>query len=78
MNEKDFLQSIIENIVSKKEAINIERKEDELGILLTLSVDKDDMGVIIWKGWNTINSIRTIMRVFGSKEDKKVNVKVLD
>ncbi len=78
MNEQDFLKYIIENIVSNKEAVNIEKKEDELWVLLTLSVDKEDMWVIIWKGWNTINSIRTIMRVFGSKMDKKVNVKVLD
>ncbi len=78
MNEQDFLKYIIENIVSNKDAVNVERKEDELGVLLTLSVDKDDMGVIIWKSGNTINSIRTIMRVFGSKMDKKVNVKVLD
>ncbi len=78
MNEKDFLTYIIENIVSNKEAVNIERTEDELWVLLTLSVDKEDMWVIIWKSGNTINSIRTIMRVFWSKNDKKVNVKVLD
>ncbi len=78
MKEKDFLLYLIESIVSNKENITIEQKEDELGTLLTISVDKDDMWVIIWKGWNTINSIRTIMRVFGSKNDKKVNIKVLD
>jgi predicted RNA-binding protein YlqC (UPF0109 family) len=47
MKEVEFLQFIVENLVDNKEDILIERKEDELGILLTLKVNKDDMGVII-------------------------------
>jgi predicted RNA-binding protein YlqC (UPF0109 family) len=43
MEEIEFLQYIIENLVSDKDAIKIDRKEDELGVLLTLSVAKDDM-----------------------------------
>ncbi len=78
MKELEFLQFLIENIVSKPEDIKIERKEDELWILLTISVDKEDMWVIIWKWWATINSIRSIMRIVWMKLDKRVNVKVLD
>jgi predicted RNA-binding protein YlqC (UPF0109 family) len=36
------------------------------------------MWVIIWKGGNTINSIRTILRIYGTKVNKRVNLKVLD
>jgi len=43
MNEVNFLQFIVENIVSNKTAIKIDKVEDELGTLLTLSVDKEDM-----------------------------------
>jgi len=78
MNEVNFLQFIVENIVDNKEAIKIDRTEDELGILLTLSVDKNDMWSIIWKAWNNINSIRSILRLYWVKMDKRVNLKVLD
>ena len=78
MNELDFLRFLVENLVDHKEDIRIEKKEDELGTLLTLSVNKEDMGVIIGKGGNTISSIRSILRIFGSKMDKRVNLKVLD
>lgn len=78
MKELEFLQYLLENIVSKPEDIKIERKEDELWILLTLSVNKDDMWIIIWKWWSTINSIRSIMRLLWMKLNKRVNVKVLD
>ena len=78
MKEIEFLQFIVENLVDNKEDINIDRVEDELGVLLTLKVNKDDMGVIIWKWWNTINSIRTLLRLFWMKIDKRLNLKVLD
>ena len=78
MKEIEFLQFIIENLVDKKEDVVIDRTEDELGVLLTLKVNKEDMGVIIWKWWNTINSIRSLLRLFWMKIDKRLNLKVLD
>ncbi len=78
MKEVDFLQFLLENLVSKPEDIKIERKEDELWVLLTISVNKEDMGIIIWKGWNNINSIRSILRLVWMKINKRINVKVLD
>ena len=76
MEEVDFLKFIIENIVSNKDSINIEKTEDELWTLLTLTVAEEDMWIVIWKKWNTINSIRSILRLLGLKLDKKINIKV--
>lgn len=78
MKEVDFLQFLLENLVSKPEDIKIERKEDELWVLLTISVNKEDMGIIIGKWWNNINSIRSILRLVWMKINKRINVKVLD
>ena len=78
MNEVEFLEYVVKSIVSNKDVVKVERKEDELWVLLTLSLDKDDMWTIIWKWGNTINSIRTIVRIFWLKIDKKINIKVLD
>lgn len=78
MKEVDFLQFLLENLVSKPEDIKIERKEDELWVLLTILVNKEDMGIIIWKWWNNINSIRSILRLVWMKLNKRINVKVLD
>ncbi|PZM80200.1 RNA-binding protein [Candidatus Gracilibacteria bacterium] len=78
MTEVQFLEYIIKSIVTNKEAVKIDKKEDELGVLLTLSLDKTDMGTIIGKNGNTINSIRTLIRIFGLQLNKKINIKVLD
>ncbi|MDP3381101.1 MAG: hypothetical protein Q8S84_06410 [bacterium] len=47
MKEVEFLQFIVENLVENKNEIVINRIEDEMGVLLTLKVNKDDMGIII-------------------------------
>ncbi len=78
MKEVDFLQFIVENLVENKEDIVIERTEDELGVLLTLKVNTDDMWIIIGKAWNTVNSIRSLLRLFWMKIEKRINLKVLD
>ena len=78
MKEVEFLQFIVENLVNNKEDITIERTEDELWVLLTLKVYTQDMWIIIGKSWNTINSIRSILRLFGMKAEKRINLKVLD
>ena len=76
--EVEFLQFLVENLVEHKDDIVIERKEDELGVLLTLKVNKEDMGIIIGKNGNIVAAIRSILKIIGSKVQKRVNLKVLD
>ena len=78
MKEVEFLQFILEWLVENKEDIDIVRTEDELGVLLTVKVNKDDMWLVIWKWWNTVNSLRSLLKVLGLKIWKRVNLKILD
>lgn len=78
MQEIEFLKFIVTNLVTNKDEIVIERKEDELGVLLTLKVNKDDMWSIIGKNGNIVSSIRTLLKILGSKLWKRINLKVLD
>lgn len=78
MEEVEFLKFVVENLVENKEDISIEKTEDELGVLLTLKVNKNDMGVVIWKNWNIVISIRNLLKIVWNKLGKKVNLKVLD
>ena len=63
MPEVEFLRFVVENLVNHKEDIKIDKKDDELGTLLTLSVNKEDMGMIIGKNGSTINALRAIIRL---------------
>lgn len=77
-SERDyqFLEYIVKSLVDKPEAVKLERKVDEMGVLLTLDVDPVDMGKIIGRSGNTAKAIRTLLRVVGMKNNARVNLKI--
>lgn len=78
MNELDaqFLDYVIKALVDKPDAVKIARSVDEMGVLMTLSVDPTDMGKIIGRQGNTAKAIRTLLRVVGMKNNARVNLKI--
>lgn len=78
MQEVEFLQYVVENIVEHTDDIRIEKQDDELGTLLTLQVHSDDMGIIIGKKGATVNALRSILRLQGMKLGKKLTLKVIE
>jgi len=71
-----FIETVVKAIVDHPEAVEIERKVDELGVLITLRVHKDDMGQIIGKNGQTAKALRILLRVIGSKNNARVNFKI--
>ncbi len=78
MEAHAFLRSIIESLVQNTEAIEISEKQDELGTLVSLKVAPSDMGAVIGRGGKTIDALRTVMRVFGSKSGARVNLRIIE
>ena len=74
--DQQFLEFVITSLVDHPEEVKINRTVDELGVLLTLSVNKDDMGKVIGRSGATAKAIRTILRVVGMKNDARVNLKI--
>lgn len=75
-SDQQFLEYVIKALVDKPEEVKIERTVDEMGVLLRLSVNKDDMGKVIGRSGATAKAIRTILRVVGMKNDARVNLKI--
>lgn len=73
-----FVEFIIKHIVENPADVVIERTVDEMGVLLTLKVSKDDMGKIIGKGGQTAKAIRVLLRIIGSKNNARVNLKIVE
>jgi predicted RNA-binding protein YlqC (UPF0109 family) len=78
MTELDhaFLEQVVKALVDKPEKVEINRTVDEMGVLLTLKVDQEDMGKIIGRDGNTAKAIRTLLRVVGMKNNARVNLKI--
>jgi len=74
--DQQFLDFVVKALVDKPEAVKIDRKVDEMGVLMTLEVDPADMGKIIGRQGNTAKAIRTLLRVVGMKMNARVNLKI--
>lgn len=76
--EKDqaFVEMVVRELVDTPDAVKVERKVDEMGVLITLAVDPADMGKIIGKEGRTAKAIRTLLRVLGAKNNSRVNLKI--
>jgi predicted RNA-binding protein YlqC (UPF0109 family) len=77
-NELDyqFLDYVVKSLVDHPEDVKIDRTVDEMGVLLTLSLNREDMGKIIGRQGNTAKSIRVLLRVVGMKNNARVNLKI--
>ncbi|MBU3925674.1 KH domain-containing protein [Patescibacteria group bacterium] len=74
--DKDFLEYVVKALVEKPDKVKVDRKVDEMGVLITLKVDPEDMGKIIGRNGNTAKAIRTLLRVVGLKNSARVNLKI--
>ncbi len=74
--DQTFLETLIRSIVMVPEKVVVTRKVDEMGVLLTLKVDPQDMGSIIGRQGSTAKAIRTLLRIVGAKNNARVNLKI--
>ncbi len=77
-SDKEFLEFIVKNLVDNPDSVEVERKVDEMGVLLSLKVHPDDMGQIIGKEGSTARAIRNLVRIIGLKQKARVNLKIVE
>lgn len=74
--DQQFLEYVVKALADHPEEVVVKRTVDEMGVLLTLKLNKEDMGKIIGRSGATAKAIRTILRVVGMKMDARVNLKI--
>ena len=76
--DQDFVEFIVKSLVGNPDQVQIERRIDEKGVLIELTVDPEDLGRIIGKRGATAQSLRTLLRALGTKNDARYNLKIID
>jgi len=76
--DRDFVEHIVKQIVQFPDDVIASRTVDEMGVLITLKVNKEDMGKVIGKSGQTAKSLRVLLRVIGSKNNARVNLKIVE
>ena len=74
--DKIFLEYVVKALVDNPNDVKIDRTVDEMGVLISLTVNPADMGKIIGRMGNTAKAIRTLLRVIGMKNNARVNLKI--
>lgn len=76
--DQQFVEYIVKSLVGNPDKVSVERRIDEKGVLLELTVDPEDLGRVIGKRGATAQSLRTLLRALGTKNDARYNLKIVD
>lgn len=76
MKDQEFVEYVVKALVDNGEKVRVERRVDEMGVLITLDVASEDMGKIIGRDGQTAKALRTLLRVVGMKNNARVNLKI--
>lgn len=74
--DHEFLEFLIKALVDHPEDVVVSRAVDEMGVLLSLKVNAEDMGQIIGRSGSTARAIRNLVRIIGLKNHARVNLKI--
>ena len=76
--DQQFVEYIVKSLVEHPDDVVVDRIIDEKGVLLTLTVNPEDLGRVIGKRGSTAQSIRSLLRAFGTKNDARYNLKIVN
>lgn len=76
--DQQFVEYIVKTLVNNPDKVEVERKIDEKGVLLSLTVDPEDVGRVIGKRGVTAQAIRVLLRALGTKQDARYNLKIVN
>lgn len=74
--DQEFVDYVVRALVNKPDKVSSNRTVDEMGVLITLKVDPEDMGYVIGRQGQTARSLRTLLKVVGAKNNARVNLKI--
>ncbi len=75
-HDQEFVEYIVKSIVSHPDDVSTERKVDEMGVLLTLKINPEDMGFVVGRQGQTARAIRTLLKIIGAKNNARINLKI--
>lgn len=76
IDDVQFLEYVVKALVNHPDDVKIKRTVDEMGVLMTLDVNPEDMGKVIGRSGNTAKAIRILLRVVGMKNNARINLKI--
>ncbi|MEA3322788.1 MAG: KH domain-containing protein [Patescibacteria group bacterium] len=74
--DAQFVEEVVKMLVDNPDDVKVDRKVDEMGVLISLDVNQEDMGMVIGREGSTAKALRTLLRVVGARNNARVNLKI--
>jgi len=74
--DQEFLEYVIKALVDHPNEVKVDRTVDEMGVLLTLNINSEDMGYVIGRKGQNASAVRTLLRIVGARNNSRVNMKI--
>lgn len=74
---KEFLEYVARSLVDNPDGVKVEIEEGPEEVALTLKVDEHDMGRVIGRDGRIANSIRSLLRVMGARDGRRVELEII-
>lgn len=74
--DQEFLEYVIKAVVDHPGDVKVDRNVDEMGVLLTLNINPEDMGYVIGRKGQNAKAVRTLLRIVGARNNARVNMKI--
>ena len=78
MQDQQFVEQVVKVLVNHPDDVRTERTVDEMGVLITLHINQEDMGYVIGRRGQTARALRTLLRIVGAKNNARVNLKIYE
>lgn len=76
--DQQFVEYVLKSVVDNPDDVRVDRTIDDMGVLISVNVNPEDMGKVIGKSGQTAKAIRTLLKVVGAKNDARVNMKIIE
>jgi len=73
---KELIEMIVKALVDDPERVTVTQVEGERSIIFEVRVPSEDMGRVIGKGGRIANSLRTVVKAAGARQDKNIWVDI--
>lgn len=77
-SDQQFVEYVIKSLVNKPDEVEVSRKVDEMGVLIEVKVNPEDMGLLIGRAGSTAKAIRTLARIIGMRNNARVNLRIVE
>lgn len=75
---KELLEFLARSLVDHPDQVRVEESETSDGVLLRLTVAKDDVGKVIGKQGRIARALRTVVKASAVKDGKQASVEIVD